>query len=407
MKKLVKIGMLLFMGAAFAGVMSSCDDEYPKPGDTPVVAETHNISGMIINRSGEGLEGVEIVLNTGDKATTNANGYFVFPDVKIGDYTLTATKEGYIEAKTTVKISNEADGMNAVWNVMMLSIESKKDFEVSTTAVTTLNGAMETGNIKGNDNGSVDVSIEVPANAFEGTTASNVTISIVPIYDEEQAKSRAEDGEIMLVGATITCSDPNVKLTAGKTIALSFQLDNAASIVDARQYDGDKFVKYDNVTVESRTDNVVIINADKLNTSYGLFAPVNFDRNVTERALGFSPATVNNLAGNKSVHIGTIDYNFGVGTQINDLNRANDNKIVALLIEAISNRYGSNATVVQAKYPVNIDLPIGSFFSISGSQDIINITATYAAEKATAVSYGNVKIDTKITHNADHNGGSN
>lgn len=413
MKKLVKIGMLLFMGAAFAGVMTSCDDEYPKPGDTPVIVETHNISGMITDRSGEGLEGVEVTLNNGDKATTNAQGYFVFPDVKIGDYTVTATKEGYIEAKTSVKVSNDADGMNAVWNVMMLSVDTKKDYQVSTTAITTLNDAMGTGNIKGNDNGNVEVSIEVPANAFEGTTGNNVTISIMPIYEEEQAiGSRAEDGEIMLVGATISCSDPNVKLAAGKTIALTFDMGAATEMVDARKFDGDKFVKYDNVVVsgESRAKGTVTINADEINNSYGLFAGVKFDKVVNTTSIPFKPSEVNNLDGNKGVTIGSCAYVFGVGTYI-DVNRGQSSEIDALLIETLAREYGSNYTTVGAEYPVNITLPIGSFFSISGSQEITTITASCydqfgVLHQVPAKSYGNVKVNTKITHSADHNGGS-
>lgn len=406
MKKLVKIGALLFIGAAFAGAMTSCDDEYPKPGQVPVVAETHNISGMVIDRSGEGLEGVELTLSTGEKATTNSVGYFVFPDVKIGDYGITATKEGYIEAKTSVKISNEADGMNAVWNVMLLSVDTKKDFQVSTTTVTTLTNAMETGHIKGNNNGSVDVSIEVPADAFDGATGDNVTISIVPIYDEDQAISRTDDGEIMLVGATITCSDPKVKLHEGKTIALSFQLDNAADLVDARKYDGNDFVAYNNVEITSRANNMVIINADEINASYGLFAGVVFDKTMSEKSLAFKPSEIDNLNGNKSIKITSCAYSFGVGTSI-DLNRSGDNKTVALLNEAIAMRYGANATIVDATYPVDITLPVGSYFRIWGSQEIFHITATCNGIKATATSYGNVKIDTKITTTADHNGGSN
>lgn len=117
MKKPFKISMFLMLCTAFASVITSCAKNEPD-----IVVMPHSISGSVINRSGYVLSGVELTLNNGEKATTDNFGYYVFPDVPIGNYIITATKEWYIEEKTYIKIGNEPESMNAIWNVTLYKL---------------------------------------------------------------------------------------------------------------------------------------------------------------------------------------------------------------------------------------------------------------------------------------------
>lgn len=402
MKKFVKIGALMLLGAAFAGGMASCSDEYPVQPTKPVVTKVYNISGVVSDRSGNPIANAVITLNGDTKIATDERGYFVFSDVSVGKYNLEASAAGKLPASTTVTIS-DVDGMNAVWNVMLLSEDIVKEITFKPSVGVNLENAMETGNIKGNDNGSVEVDVDVPADAFDGLdNDDDITITITPIYEEEQADGRARENT-MLVGAYVECNKPNAKLKNGQTITVTFHLDKeAVEALDCKKYNGNDFVKYDNY---KKAGNNIQVFADELFTSYGLFADVDFTESPRNSALTFNPSVVDNLNGNSSVKIDDCNYTYGVGTKI-DVN-ANYPKLHALLTEALATRYGASVIDnVGAAYPVNMTLPIGFKFTIDGYQVIKDITATCAGQKATAKAYDNVIINTNVTERADHNGGS-
>lgn len=402
MKKFVKIGALMLLGAAFAGGMASCSDEYPVQPTKPVVTKVYNISGVVSDRSGNPIANAVITLNGDTKISTDERGYFVFSDVNVGTYTLEATAAGKLPADTKIVIS-DVDGMNAVWNVMLLNEDVVKEITFKPSVGVNMENAMETGNIKGNDNGSVDVDVEVPADAFDGVgNDDDLTITITPIYEEEQANGRARENT-MLVGAYVECNKPNVKLKNGQTITVTFHLDKeAVEALHCEKYNGTAFVNYDNY---KKAGNNIQVFADELYTSYGLFANVDFVENSSRANLTFTPSVVDNLNGNSSVKIGDCNYTYGVGTKI-DVN-ANYPKLHALLTEVLASRYGAAVIDnVSGAYPVNMNLPVGYKFTIDGYQNNLNISATCAGQKATAKAYGNVIINTNVTGRADHNGGS-
>lgn len=402
MKKLAKLGALLFIGATLSAGMVSCNNEYPTVVTPPAVEETHTISGMITDRQGNPLEGVTVKVTGTTEATvtTQSNGYYIFPDVKVGTYTVTASATGRLEATTTAVISNTSDGMNAVWNVMLLKEDAGTSINVSNGVAA--EGSLITESLKGNDEGKVEIDAEVPADALDDTS-DDISIVMVPVYTEEEAESRAVEST-MLIGASLEASKPNAKLKNGKTVKMTFKLDEATvNAVTVKKYNGTNWVNYTDANYR-KNGKMIDVYADELSTVYGLFADVNFVESTSNVAISFNPDVVDNLTGNAPVKINDSKYSYGVGTELT-LN-AGTNKLRALLIEAIATRHGANfQRINNASYPINVELPIGCRFAITGKQEIKNISATVANTTANAKSYGNVEINVNMTNVGDHDGG--
>ncbi len=402
MRKLAKLGAFLFIGATLSAGLVSCNNEYPTVVTPPAVEETHTISGMITDRQGNPLEGVTVKATgtTESTVTTQSNGYYIFPDVEVGSYTVTASATGRLEASTTAVISNTSDGMNAVWNVMLLKEDAGTKIDVSNGAAA--EGSLITESIVGNEEGQVEIGADVPADALDDAS-EDISIVMIPVYTEEDAESRAVEST-MLIGASLEASKPNAKLKNGKTVKMTFKLDEATvNAVTVKKYNGSNWVVYNDVNVK-KNGKMIDVYADELSTVYGLFADVNFVETISNVAITFNPATVDNLTGNAPVRINDSKYSYGVGTELT-LN-AGTSKLRALLIEAIATRYGANfQRINNASYPINVDLPISCRFAINGKQEIKNISATVANTTANAKSYGDVEINVNMTTVGDHSGG--
>lgn len=68
---------------------------------------TYSVSGYVkCDEELNGIEGATVTLN-GFSATTNATGYYVFPSVTNGTYTVTASKTGYDPASRQITVSGQ------------------------------------------------------------------------------------------------------------------------------------------------------------------------------------------------------------------------------------------------------------------------------------------------------------
>ena len=67
-------------------------------GCTEKVGKTGSISGVVTDKAtGEPVRAAGVQLNTGEKATTGNDGYYEFPELSAGEYTLQVTKTGYTD----------------------------------------------------------------------------------------------------------------------------------------------------------------------------------------------------------------------------------------------------------------------------------------------------------------------
>lgn len=380
--------MLLIAGLTM-GVAGCSDDDPDYDNVTPPVVEvaSNTLTGVVTSLSGEGISGAKVSLGEGNSATTDANGVYLFKDVKAGTYQLKAEAEGKLSQTGTLTVADVKKSQNLVWNAALASDVKK---EVSVSADAPSEGKVETETLKGNEEAKVEVKAEIAA----GTVDTDVKVIISPLYREEDVVTRAA-GETMLVGAVLSCNKEGVSLK--KAIELSFELDTElAGKVEVKQYKNGEWVKAD-----SRVEDSHVVVAASEFASYGLFLGVEFSEKKSTEAVEFEQSKWDNLYGSKDMSVGEAAYTYKVGTEIST---EGTSKLTALLVEKLAQRFGATAVTVSGSYPINVTLPVGTMLEISGVQEEWSVSASALGKSASGTRYGIVTVAV-VTSNRQHTGG--
>lgn len=385
--------MLLIAGLTM-GVAGCSDDDPDYDHVTPPVVEvaSNTLTGVITSLNGEGISGAKVSLGEGNSATTDANGVYLFKDVKAGTYQLKAEAEGKLSHTGTLTVADVKKTQNLVWNAALASDVKK---EVSVSADAPSEGKVETETLKGNEEAKVEVKAEIAAGAVD--TDADVKVIISPLYKEEDVVARAARAtdETMLVGAVLSCNKEGASLK--KAIELGFELDSElAGKVEAKQYKNGEWVK-----VNSRIEDGRVIIAASEFASYGLFLGVEFSEKKSTEVVAFEQSKWDNLYGSKDMSVGEAAYIYKTGTEIST---EGTSKLTALLVEKLAQRFGATAVTVSGSYPINVTLPVGTMLEISGVQEEWSVLASALGKSASGTRHGNVSIEV-ATSNREHTGG--
>ena len=385
--------MLLIAGLTM-GVAGCSDDDPDYDHVTPPVVEvaSNTLTGVITSLNGEGISGAKVSLGEGNSATTDANGVYLFKDVKAGTYQLKAEAEGKLSHTGTLTVADVKKTQNLVWNAALASDVKK---EVSVSADAPSEGKVETETLKGNEEAKVEVKAEIAAGAVD--TDADVKVIISPLYKEEDVVARAARAtdETMLVGAVLSCNKEGASLK--KAIELGFELDSElAGKVEAKQYKNGEWVK-----VNSRIEDGRVIIAAREFASYGLFLGVEFSEKKSTEVVAFEQSKWDNLYGSKDMSVGEAAYIYKTGTEIST---EGTSKLTALLVEKLAQRFGATAVTVSGSYPINVTLPVGTMLEISGVQEEWSVSASALGKSASGTRHGNVSIEV-ATSNREHTGG--
>lgn len=406
MKKYLRAGACALLGMTLSFGISSCHDDDPDYSNVtpPTVAQVHNISGSIAGMDGKGIEGATVTMGGAMSSTvkTDANGYFVFENVKVGSYGLKVTAEGKLPKETSVSVVDGVQGQNVVWNVMLASEEAVTEIAVTSSAGG--DGNVTTEALEGNVKAEIPVEVTIAPAAL----SEDATIEVSPVYTVDEAvqprgvmpslaPEAGTEGMTMVVGARLSCSDSDVRIE--KPIDLTFELDEAtAAAVRAKKYSNGAWVD-----VPSRIEGgKVIVSADEF-TSYGLFLAISFTSSGRDVVVTFVQSVWDNLYGKKNIEIGSAVYTYMVGM---DVEPAGTTVFTALLLEALVRTYGANSYETQGNYPINVILPVGTKLEISGTQRVNTVTASSAGQHVSGTQYGDVTITTKTSNRAHTGGGS-
>lgn len=389
--------MLLIAGLTM-GAAGCSDDDPDYENVTPPVVEvaSNTLTGVITSLNGEGVSGAKVLLGADNSATTDANGVYLFKDVKAGTYQVKAEAEGKLPYEGTLTVVDEKKSQNLVWNAVLISDVKK---EVTVSAEEASEGKVETEHLKGNDEAKVEVKAKIAAGAVEADTEEEVKVVISPLYKKEDVVARAARAtdETMLVGASLSCNLEGVSLK--KAIDLGFELDSElASKVEAKQYKNGEWVKVDSRIEDGR----VIVVATEF-ASYGLFLGVEFSEQKSTEAVSFTQSKWDNLYGSKDMFVGEAAYTYKAGTEITTKGTS---KLTALLVEKLAQRFGATVATVNGSYPINVTLPIGTMLEISGVQTKWSVSASAFGKSASGTRYGNVTVAV-VTSNRQHTGGGN
>jgi hypothetical protein len=137
--------------------------------------------------------------------------------------------------------------------------------------------------------------------------------------------------------------------------------------------------------------------------SFGMFLPTNLSEKVTNEPLYFNQDVWDNLYGKAPMQVDEAQFTYNVGLK---LNTKGTSVLPGLLIEKMAAIYGTAFETVDATYPINVTLPIGTRLDIKGSQVVTSITISALGRSATATSYGDVYVAVR-TSNRQHTGSGN
>lgn len=399
-----KFGVLALLGLALTFGATSCSDDDPDYSNVtpPTVAVTHSISGRVTGIDGEGLSAT--VSMNGTSTTTASDGTFVFEDVSVGTYTLTASASGKVSKETTVTVS-DGNSNNPVWNVA-LSNEGKSFIA---DAEGSAGGSVTSETLKGNEEGEIEVTMTAPEDAVD----AGAEIIVTPIYSTEEAEQAAvrsagtkavrtigtrATGSTLLIGTRLSCSDGSA--APRRAITLEYDVDSEiAQTITVQKYVGGQWVNAE-YTVEA--DGKVTVVADQF-TSYSLLCSATVSMSTTSEALSFSPDEWDNLYGSGDMSVSSASYSYKIGTEISS---SGTNKITAYLIEIVARAAGAGVTTASGTYPINTTLPVGTAMNISGQQEVTTLTASALGRSVSGRQYGTVSVVTR-TWNRQHTGGSN
>lgn len=393
MKKFLLAGAIALLAVSF----TACSDD-PNLENVPVPeveVAPNTLSGVVSNMQGNAVSGATVKVGN-ETATTDAQGIYKFSDVKAGTYTITVEATGMVSVSDKIVVAESETTQNLIYNATLAKINTT---DVNVTVDGGGEGSVESEALESNEEGKVDITVDVPAN----TVPEDTKISITPVYTDESSsvmavKSRAND-DIMLLGANLTCSNPNLT-SLSQDIALTFALDGSiATSVETKMLVDGKWV--DAPSAVTNGSNVVI-SANKF-TTYALFIRTDVKETTTTEALTFKQSEWNNLYGNVDMPVGNAEYSYKAGTAINTAAR---NKLQGLLIEYIARIWGARVSTLTGSYPINVTLPVGTAISIKGAQQKTTISVTNTNTTVTATTYGTCAVQL-TRYNRQHNGGSN
>ncbi len=397
MKELRKFGVYALLGMALTFSAASCCDEDPEYDDViaPEVAVTHNISGRVTSMNGEGIQAT-VSLN-GSAASTTADGTFTFENVATGSYTLKAEADGKVSKETTLTV-DDGDNMNPVWNVAL----SNEGVTITVKDDGSAEGNTATETLRGNEEAEIPMVLTAPAGAVE----AGAQIIATPAYSTDEAEqitgSRATgsygtraDGRTFLTGTNVRCSNASATLLQPITLEYNIDPDMAGTVVAQKYVDGQW------VDAEFSVDGEkVTVKADRF-TSYSLFCTATLSYSNTSEAISFTPNSWDNLYGSGSMSVSSASYSYKIGT---DISLSKADKVTSYLIELVARAAGAGLATASGTYPINVTLPVGTAMSISGKQNVTNITASALGRSASGKQYGTVSVTTK-TWNRQHTGG--
>lgn len=382
MKKFLIPGALMLFSLAFTGCHSNEPDSVEGVGE----AAPNTLSGYVTNMKGAAIADAVITVGT-QNVTTNKEGYYILSGVINGTYTATVAADGYMPESTTFTIDEKGITQNVQWSVM-LSKDMTKTFNVTTAGGGEGNTVTEA--VEGNDKGEIKISVNVPGNSVP----ENTTISVTPVYteDSELITKAAEDK--MLVGANVTCSNPNLVLS--NPITVHFDVDSSVTEhVETRMLVNGQWV-----VVDHANDNTGLSVETRQFGLIGLFFPVTITTRTTSEDLKFAQSKWDNLYGDHDIQVVNPTYTYKNGSQFT-VKAANT--LEALLIERLANIVGPTYKTLTGVYPINYWITIGNGLYLDGYQAIDHVTVASRNRSVDGIKYGVVVINARL-YGREHTG---
>lgn len=361
------------------------------------------IMGTVTNLQGGILAGAVVDVN-GKEISTDDDGMYRIEITEAGTYELSASYPDKITKNSTVEVPDVKVTHTFVQNFALP--------EYRTIVLQTGENVEQTETILDNEaEGTMTVTATVVIE--ETALPEDEYLTLTPVYSKQEgediatshtkaATSRVENK--MLIGATISCSDPSI---TELPVPAKMSFDAVKEVQEVT-----KLMMYDiqnSVWVEipyESSDNEMVFEVKYL-TAYGIFGDVKVTEQEEARPItDFKPQAVwDNYYGKDVMHVGAVTYTTRMG-QILDRTQGVD-QLRALLLEKLAQDCGlSDPKEVTATYNVNTDLPVGTSLELTGSQNYISVIYEMNGKSVHADIWGTSTVSGK-TFNRVHTGGGN
>lgn len=367
--------------------LTGCDDldrNYEDMVPPVLTGEAPSVFGIITDKSGTPVQ--DAVVQVGNlTAKTGSSGFYYFRHILSGSYAVSIKASGMTDIEDSITVPDIDDLLvrcvpfNAVLSSSSRIV--KKDIKADSGG----NLTTATEAFAGNEKALISIELKIPANAL----VQDATVFLHPVYDA----SLLSDGGGMLVGARLDGA------TFKNTATLNFTVDEELGRIGfvIKKTDG-QWKKVNSIYDEG----VISVEVSETGT-YGIFVPMALTEKISVKNLIFEQSVWDNIHGGNWLKLPQFNYSYQSGTESP---AAGKTVLAALLAEKLAANYGTISKEVADSCWLDITLPVGVRFSLSGRQELKKITLSAGNTNVSCNTYGNVSIWGKAVDRED-TGGSN
>lgn len=412
MNKFITMALVLSMTG---GVISSCskndDEKTPEVVNDPMkdIVEYY-INGRTTDKNGAAVSGATVKID-GETLTTDANGLFKATVTEKGEYTVSVSKDGYLNAEGVAVIANNAANRNVVAVSFTLSEKSEnvnvtKEENEGKIVVVTPNDKKD--NLNEVKNGSA---LELPSDKVQDG-GLNISMSE---YVQEQDAAGSKDGNAAVMNVYVT-TDKDV--SADKVfIALANPTENGASFRSMYLYRSSKTRAAESSytlvgeTAYDSESNSYIYELKDGNVAGDYSFRVPFTATVSSvQTEEVASGKYDNSGNMNAVKDFKIAYKAKIGSEVTSGFDANLNaNLVSLMNNAVSSQAGTNGvSTVDYEATANISGNNIMYYKVENTY----VTTTYTFDLTSGKASTTIKTytGTKVTYTQEsadkHSGGT-
>lgn len=405
--KILVMGMLMAMtGMAFTACNKNDDEKTAEIVDDPIKATTeYYINGTAVDASGKALEGVTVKAQDGTSATTEADGTFVMTVKATGNYTLSATKDSYLNANSTVSFASNATNRSSV-NTSFIMTEKASALTIGDASKNVVISTATNTQVEHLDEVLTGMAVEIPANTENLKGASMSITSYIP--EATAGNSEAAVGNLYIdtqsnIGAS------NVKLAVANSAsegAATFEKLTVYKSSSSRS--GDNYEKIGDATLSNNKFVITMNNGDmkgdySFRASYSSSASNGKDSKSGEE---------DNSGSLKAIKDYKITYDEKSGWEYVEESGTDgvDENVMSMIYDAVKSSNGAEGVVTKTKtLTTNISGNSILYYTVDNNYTINTYTFKLTGNKTVTVktkSYKSTNLKYQIVSADQHSGGS-
>lgn len=405
--KILVMGMLMAMtGMAFTACNKNDDEKTAEIVDDPIKANTeYYINGKAVDASGKALEGVTVKAQDGTSATTEADGTFVMTVKATGDYTLSATKDSYLNANSTVSFASNATNRSSV-NTSFIMTEKAAEVTISDASKNVVISTASNSQVADMEEVATGMAVEIPANTENLQGASMSITSYIP--EATAGNSEAAVGNLY-IDTKSNIAAANVKLAvANSASAGAATFEKLTVYKSSISRSGDTYNKIGDATLSNNKFAITLGDGDlkgdySFRASYSSSASNGKDTQSGEKD---NSGSLNAIKDYKITYEEKTGWEYVEEPSTDGV----DENVMSMIYDAVKSSNGAEGVVTKTKtQTTNISGNSILYYTVENNYTINTYTFKLTGNKTVTVktkSYKSTNLKYQIESADQHSGGS-